>query len=194
VNKKNIIIEIENLAKKNNALFEENKELKTEKEELLSKISLLQKEIDILTVTIAEKETYISELESQKCKDSLSESVEITIDDALNIETPVEIVINDTVIKNEEKISTDYGSGVDLASTAIGSVVLKCSELCAHFAETGGPNAKDLINLALGRTEVFKSEALSVIEAFDDISEISAELNKRMENTFDYFDLLKKQI
>ena len=194
MNKKNILIEIENLAQKNNALFDENKELKTEKEELLSKISLLQKEIDDLTVIIAEKETYISELESQKCKDSLSESVEITIDDALNIETPVEIVINDTVIKNEEKISTDYGSGVDLASTAIGSVVLKCSELCAQFAEIGGPNAKDLINLALGRTEVFKSEALSVIEAFDDISEMSAELNKRMENTFDYFDLLKKQI
>lgn len=193
VNKKNILAEIENLAQKNNALFDENKELKTEKEELLSKISLLQKEIDVLTATMAEKESYISELENQKYNDSLSESIENT-DDTLNIETSVEITANDTTVKNEELVSVDYGSGVDIASAAIGSVVLKCSELCAQFAETGGPNAKDLINLALGRTEVFKSDALAVIEAIDDISEISAELKIKMENTFDYFDLLKKQI
>lgn len=193
MNKKNILAEIETLAQKNNSLFEENSNLKTEQQELLCKIAMLEKEIETLTVTVAEKEALILELENQNINNELVEPVSVSKDDAV-IDTPANTVINVAEIEEAEIVSVDYGTGVDMASEAIGSVVLKCSELCAHFAEVGGPNAKDLINLALGRTEVFKSEALSVIEAIDDITEISAELNKRMENTFDYFDLLKKQL
>ena len=193
MNKKNILAEIESLAQKNNSLFEENSNLKTEQQELLCKIAMLEKEIETLTVTVAEKEALILELENQNINNELVEPVSVSKDDAV-IDTPADTVINVAEIKETEIVSVDYGTGVDMASEAIGTVVLKCSELCAHFAEAGGPNAKDLINLALGRTEVFKSEALSVIEAIDDITEISTELNKRMENTFDYFDLLKKQL
>ena len=193
MNKKNILAEIESLAQKNNSLFEENSYLKTEQQELLCKIAMLEKEIETLTVTVAEKEALILELENQNINNELVEPVSVSKDDAV-IDTPADTVINVAEIKEAEIVSADYGTGVDMASEAIGTVVLKCSELCAHFAEAGGPNAKDLINLALGRTEVFKSEALSVIEAIDDITEISAELSKRMENTFDYFDLLKKQL
>ena len=193
MNKKNILAEIETLAQKNNSLFEENSNLKTEQQELLCKIAMLEKEIETLTVTVAEKEALILELENQNINNELVEPVSVSKDDAV-IDTPADTVINVAEIKETEIVSVDYGTGVDMASEAIGTVVLKCSELCAHFAEAGGPNAKDLINLALGRTEVFKSEALSVIEAIDDITEISAELSKRMENTFDYFDLLKKQL
>ena len=193
MNKKNILAEIETLAQKNNSLFEENSNLKTEQQELLCKIAMLEKEIETLTVTVAEKEALILDLKNRNINEEYVEPISISKDDAV-IDTPADTVINVAEIKETEIVSVDYGTGVDMASEAIGTVVLKCSELCAHFAEAGGPNAKDLINLALGRTEVFKSEALSVIEAIDDITEISAELSKRMENTFDYFDLLKKQL
>ncbi len=81
------------------------------------------------------------------------------------------------------------------ASESIGRVVVKCAEISNIFATTGDINSKDLINLALGRTEVFKSEVLSLAtdcNLSDDM--FFAEIRVKETSVIEYFDLLLKQI
>lgn len=80
------------------------------------------------------------------------------------------------------------------ASESIGRVVLKCAEVCNAFAAAGNQNSKDLINLALGRTEVFKSDVLALVSSEDMSSErLKAELNLREAAVNEYFELLLRQ-
>ena len=83
---------------------------------------------------------------------------------------------------------------IDAGSRVIGEVVVRCASLCNEFTERGGGNAKDLVNLALGRTEVFKSEVLSeVTDGGNDIS-LQEKLDQLKNSVFEYFELLRSQI
>lgn len=85
-------------------------------------------------------------------------------------------------------------TAMKLASEAIGRVVLKSAQLCNDFAAEGNQNSKDLINLALGRTEVFKSEALSLVSTEEMSDErFEAELRSREAAVNEYFELLSRQ-
>lgn len=209
--KKSLVIEIENLVKKNNDLFDELTAVKRKNEEskaliatLVARTEQLEKELDAKNEEISEFKTA---LEKENVENKMSETENIAVetsDDAIDgvatveVEDPVDILSNSpevTVKANEQVgINTDYGAAVELASAAIGEVVLECTELCAFFAENGGSNAKDLINLALGRTEVFKGEALGIIEESDDTSYIVSQLGEKKGSTLEYFKLLKKQV
>ena len=197
MNKKNILSEIENLANRNNQLFDENNELKLKLDELQNKFSALDSELTDAKNVIAEKNEYIKRMEEKSVSDRDCLQRE-SVEEASQSEGASAVLIVDTdleyINKGTKAIDKDYGTGIELASAAIGNVVMKCSELCSVFADKGGNNAKDLINLALGRTEVFKSEALAIIEDFEDISVITGELQKKMNSTLEYFDLLERQI
>ena len=85
--------------------------------------------------------------------------------------------------------------GLKAASAAIGRVVLKSAEVCNTFAAASDHNSKDLINLALGRTEVFKSELLELISSGSMSDErLDAEIKVRETDVIEYFDLLLKQL
>lgn len=181
MNNKNNLSDLEHLTNINNELYEENTGLKSTIEELKLFIDAMELRIKELESTVTEKDGLINELQN-----SLQ-----AMNEPHNTQSSPETAdaqgYSDAAVSN-------YGSGVELASTAIGSVVMKCSEVCSEFAEFGGSNAKDLVNLALGRTEVFKSEALSIIEECDDINVITTELQEKMNSAFEYFELLKRQI
>ncbi|MBE6799225.1 MAG: hypothetical protein E7525_05575 [Ruminococcaceae bacterium] len=209
--KKSLVIEIENLVKKNNDLFDELTAVKRKNEEskaliatLVAMTEQLEKELDAKNEEISELKTA---LEKENVENKMSETENIAVetsDDAIDgvatveVEDPVDILSNspEVTVKANERVSinTDYGAAVELASAAIGEVVLECTELCAFFAENGGSNAKDLINLALGRTEVFKGEALGIIEESDDTSYTVSQLGEKKGSTLEYFKLLKKQV
>ncbi len=70
---------------------------------------------------------------------------------------------------------TEYAAG------AIGEVVMLCTAVCASLAELGTDTARESINLALGRAEVFKADCLTVVS-----SEAEAELKR------EYVDKIKK--
>lgn len=95
------------------------------------------------------------------------------------------IFTSSTAVINEDTLN--------LCSEAIGRIVLKCAELCNSFAACGRPNSKDLINLALGRTEVFKSEVLTLATENIDSERLKAEVNSREMSVKEYFDLLLRQ-
>ncbi len=85
-------------------------------------------------------------------------------------------------------------SKIEAASQAIGRIVLKCAELCNTFASVGDINSKDLINLALGRTEVFKSEVLQLAIEIKDIDTLNSELAVKEAAVTEYFELLTNQL
>lgn len=83
---------------------------------------------------------------------------------------------------------------IDASSRVIGEVVVRCASLCNEFTERGGGNAKDLVNLALGRTEVFKSEVLSAVTDGGDNISLQEKLDQLKNSVFEYFELLRSQI
>ncbi len=83
---------------------------------------------------------------------------------------------------------------IDAGSRVIGEVVVRCALLCNEFTERGGGNAKDLVNLALGRTEVFKSEVLSAVTDGGDNISLQEKLDQLKNSVFEYFELLRSQI
>ena len=83
---------------------------------------------------------------------------------------------------------------VKLASKSIGRIVLKSAELCNQFANSSSTNSKDLINLALGRTEVFKADVLTLVSEDMGEERLKAELNSRKLEVEEYFEMLLKQL
>lgn len=121
-----------------------------------------------------------SETETDKLCDAdcePEEFIELSID---TVDCPLDQALPEDALKS--------------ASEAIGRVVVKSAELCNAFAAAGNQNSKDLINLALGRTEVFKSEVLSLVSSEEMSKErFEAELRSREAAVNEYFELLSRQ-
>ena len=207
--KKSLLIEIETLVKKNNDLYDELTATKRKYEEskalvatLLQRTEELQKELEARCSEVTElkvaleavPEKDLSVVDNADEDKDLSETVELAGKTHESVDVFSGAPEVDEQIGESISADVDYGVAVELASAAIGEVVLECTELCAFFAENGGSNAKDLINLALGRTEVFKSEALCIVEESEDTANIVELLGEKKKSTLDYFDLLKKQV
>ena len=188
-----LIKEIDTVIAKNNELYSKCKEL----ENLVNKKDTL---IDSLKLQLEEVKAENEILRSDYFKPKQSTVVE-DIDDGTVIvnnyddENETEDVYSQSTMFNEK---ADFKpllneSVLKISSSAIGRVVLKSAELCNKFANDNNINSKDLINLALGRTEVFKSEVLELTT--QDISEelLTAELNLKETEIIEYFELLLKQ-
>ncbi len=205
--KKLLIKEIENVINRNNELFEKCSILEqrlNEKNNELDKLNLIleeqRAENDILRHTIetrlaekqcnnavipeiGEKPEFTEKMQSETCvaeeNTELKDEITEAIQEPADVKVDFEQLINESVLK--------------LSSSAIGRVVLRCAEVCNTFSNNNYQNSKDLVNLALGRTEVFKSEVLQLIS--DDSSEdiLLAELNLKETEVKEYFELLLRQ-
>lgn len=91
--------------------------------------------------------------------------------------------------KKEIKLSEE----MDYASSVIGAAVVEVTKLCNKLTEEQDISRKELVNLALGRTEVLKSEILKILG-----KEISFEQKKQLienerKDAYDYFDSIIAQ-
>lgn len=80
------------------------------------------------------------------------------------------------------------------ASEAIGEIVIKCATVSNEFAKHGGPTCRELINLALGRTEVFKADCLTIASSNTSYSVKKECIDRIKADTEDYFESLKAQL
>ncbi len=191
--KKKLINEINGVIARNNELFSKCRELENSvdaKDTLINSLKLQLEELK------AENEILRSEYFSPKpttVDENIEEDTVIIKNDVEEIET--EDVYSQSVNTTEkvEYKSLLNESVLKISSSAIGRVVLKCAELCNTFASENNINSKDLINLALGRTEVFKSEVLQL--ASQEMSEelLLAELKLKETEILEYFELLLRQ-
>ena len=192
------LIEKENLIRelqlKVEAVMTENDNLKNELDEVKAKFSNISIEQEILEVDTTTVDVLVDEDESDDEIPSKNE----------NITSPVKTLENNDTLKIDEveidnitnlKSTLLSGNKLDSASSAIGRVVLKCTDVCNTFVSAGDINSKDLVNLALGRTEVFKSEVLSLATSNDiSLDMFNAELKLKETSVIEYFELLLKQI
>lgn len=191
--KKKLINEINGVVARNNELFSKCRELENAVDAKDTLINSLKLQVEELK---AENEILRSEYFSPK-PTTVDENIE---EDTVIIKSDIEETETEDVysqsVNTTEKVEYKpilNESVLKISSSTIGRVVLKSAELCNKFASDNNINSKDLINLALGRTEVFKSEVLELTT--QDISEelLFAELNLKETEILEYFELLLRQ-
>ena len=210
MNKTKLIEEMNKVIEKNNRLFTKCRELETkiedskaEIERLILENAALKAENELLNMAkeldpnLSKVVVNTEEYPSTAPDDAFSQpTVDLSVEgDATVLAKP--IVAHTLPTVNAESITTTVlpEFGLKAASAAIGRVVLKSAEVCNTFAAASDHNSKDLINLALGRTEVFKSELLELISSGGMSDErLEAEIKVRETDVTEYFDLLLKQL
>ena len=213
MNKTKLIEEMNKVIERNNRLFTKCRELEAKLEEDMAEIerltlenAALKAENELLNMA-KELERYsaepVADVEarpSAQPDDAFSEpTVEESADNvATETAESSEPMVKHTLptVDNDSITTTVLPEfGLKAASAAIGRVVLKSAEVCNTFAAASDHNSKDLINLALGRTEVFKSELLELISSGSMSDErLDAEIKVRETDVIEYFDLLLKQL
>ncbi|MBO5913035.1 MAG: hypothetical protein J6Q76_06165 [Clostridia bacterium] len=208
--KKKLIEEMDFIIEKNNNLYNRCKELENKLHERSCQIDELTASI---AEVVAENELLKSELKSKTVTDSVDcvnpfSVADISgiskVDDSNSVNEDAEVNREEseassikTSASNIEPV--EYTSAfiaeekIKAASKSIGRVVLECTKLCNTFAAIGDINSKDLINLALGRTEVFKSEVLQLATEKKSACDIENQLKSKEQAVFEYFELLKNQ-
>lgn len=182
-----LLNEIENLKNENQTLCDEISDLKN---------SALTQIVENDTVVVEQSEISESSADIEPAKEILPETIQRPLTEAV-AENKMTHGIDEAVIENISSLKSTLlaNNKLDSASSAIGRVVMKCTETCNTFVSAGNVNSKDLVNLALGRTEVFKSEVLSLATANDiSIDMFNAELSLKETSVLEYFELLLKQI
>lgn len=199
--KKRLIKEMEIIIAKNDKLYLKCKDLESLLKEREEEMLRLKSEIDNLKRKLSDGSIASSDcMEGEEANDSSPKSEIIAADESAS--EKIETVSFDNKEKiciklnlaSEEKSRISESFALSVTSASIGRIVVKCAKLCNTFADTGGSNSKDLINLALGRAEVFKSEVLALATADMTEERLNAELKLKETEANEYFELLLHQI
>ena len=140
--------------------------------QLFDRLNGAEKEIQRLKKELIERDGQINELKKENER-LLSK---------LNATEPLKTLEAKVVKQAGVTPEVEYGA------SAIGKIVIEAAKACNRLTADGkADGAKELINLILGRTEVAKSEILSIVS-----SEYAFELKKekidaQFENAADYF-------
>ncbi len=119
----------------------------------------------------------------------------IALENAKPIVNEPESVISEPVFQekpvlNEPKLSDGINDGAKI----IGKIVVKSAEYCNKLTDVGATaNAKELVNLILGRTEVAKSEILRLSSLDIDPAERLTAMERELHESEDYFKSVMAQ-
>ncbi len=210
LNKKKFAEQVELLVSKNNELYSDNVALSNELEKKNKIIADLNNKLAELTAEIDCLNAKLSETQNNSTTENGAVDVQEPLCDVEEVDFQNNDINSDSVDSLKQEVSVnevkatafsvpepkiiEVEPNIADASVVIGKAVLKCAEVCNLFTSHGGPNAKDLVNLALGRTEVFKSEILSIVSENGDFASNEIEINAKLSALDEYFELLKKQI
>ena len=120
------------------------------------------------------------------CQESICEETE-------EDEIPHEVGIDTEIVtENEEMKLSDEK---EYAAKVIGSAVVEVTRVCNKItAESCDENCKELVNLALGRNEVLKSQILKILSGEQSFEEKKVLIEKERKDAFDYFDSILAQM
>ncbi len=93
----------------------------------------------------------------------------------------------------EEKKAINLPDEVEYGAKAIGKIVLSSAGYCNELTATPRENAKELVNLILGRTEVAKAEILSLSKAECDLQAKKSAMDREIIEAEDYFKSVMAQ-
>ena len=206
--------ELKETADSNQRLYGVISDYKTQIEEL--KAQLEENTVDVVpeealeiteTIIIDPKSLEDDELPEIKIEIKDDESDESEIFEEITIPELPEISETEDPQKSEDNSAVEealkqqldeiqLSSEMSYAATVIGQAVIKVTKLCNELVKTDEQNEmrKELVNLALGRTEILKSEIHKILQSeipFDEKKEL---IEKERDDAYDYFDSIIAQI
>ena len=194
--KKELLLTLKNYIEKNTELESQVAELSKANEEIVDKTQQLLERAERAENALAELETKLAALntvtEPVVENEETCEAEEIVERNTPVYREPLETedgIIDVTALEN-----IPVNREMQYASEAIGDIVVKCATLCNEFAKQGGPTCRELINLALGRTEVFKADCLTVASSNTSFSVKKECVDRIKADTEDYFESLRAQL
>lgn len=153
-------------------LLEQNTRLFDKVTEAQLQISSLKKEIEARDAEIYELKNEVERLNAK-----------------INATEPLKVIEAKVVKQAEVSPEVDYGA------TVIGKTVVEAAKHCNSITALGGPElAKELVNLILGKTEVTKSEILSIVSSDDSLETKKQKIDEQYENAADYFESVTAQL
>ena len=199
------------------------KKLKNQVEELYNLLketesnnASLKKRIDELQITIGARDFEINELKNEieelkannnsnrlysvVAADNSAKSEQAEITEEVAPQTAVEnieVVAEATPQEEAAKYITNESLEDEIskyAAKAISNISLKAAMLSNTLAISGNKNAKDLLTLTLGRSEVFKQRVFEATKEGADIDAVKAAINLLEAETLEYFEQLKAQL
>lgn len=92
--------------------------------------------------------------------------------------------------KSEIKLSSE----IEYAASVIGEAVIEVTKVCNKIAANGSENTKELVNLALGRNEVLKSEILQILTLEISFEQKQNLIQSEKTKAYDYFNSILAQM
>lgn len=148
------------------------KDLLTQNTELFDRITAAQ-----LKISSLERELERRDDENARLKNEIER-----LNAKINATEPLKTLEKKVVKQAGFSPEVDYGAAV------IGKTVVAAAKACNTVTENGNPElAKEIVNLILGRTEVAKSEILSLVSSDEDIEIKKQKIDAQYESAADYF-------
>lgn len=155
------------------------KDLLTQNTQLFDRITEAQLKISRLKSEIEKRDTEIDELKKEIER----------LNAKLNATEPLKTLEKKVVKQTDVSPEVDYGAAV------IGKTVVAAAKYCNTVTSNGNSElAKELVNLILGRTEVTKSEILSVVSSDESFETKKQKIDAQYENAVDYFKSAEAQL
>ena len=214
---KSAVANYQNLQNSLSDLREENEQLRAKSQEVVTDFSgeQIAPEFETFIEPIIEDETEINDIVIVPVEDvclnsdevlpiavndeqELSEEREPVLEEipekeeALVEEAPSQIVLS---TPEKPRVAPQFSEETRFASSVIGEAVVEATKLCNKLTSFGADQThKELVNLALGRTEVLKSEILKIMKLEITFEEKKNLIEKERRDTYDYFDSIMVQI
>lgn len=146
------------------------------------------------------KEQIIKELENElRWQEEAEEPKKATFEEPLIIieeqPNPEEKIEAPQEIEEKEKCAIKLDCEMEYAAKVIGDCVIEVTKVCNKITlRENGENQKELVNLALGRTEVLKTQILGILKTDKPFSEKKDLIEKEKQQAYDYFDSILAQM
>lgn len=155
------------------------KDLLSQNTQLFDKITEAQLQITELKKEIASRDTEICDLKKEVER----------LNAKINATEPLKTLEAKVVKQAEVSPEVDYGAAI------IGKTVVEAAKSSNAVTAKGNPElAKELVNLILGRTEVAKSEILSIVSSKESFDTKKQKIDEQYENAVDYFNSVTAQL
>lgn len=98
------------------------------------------------------------------------------------------------LLPNRKHPAESSDPAMQAGAQIIGEIVVQAALISSRIASSRDPNAKELLTLALGRTEVFKSDILQQVHSDLSYEQKLENMNRLADETLEYFKSLEGQL
>ena len=186
------------LVKQNTRLFGQLDASAKEVKSLKAQLKETEKQLSLVTAELKDIKSRLTEKTDEAIKTAPAET--LSADSKFDEPVITEIVNGDTVkdngFKNPETASfpqPELKEDLAYAADTIGKIVVESAKYSNELTAGGNPQYIELVNLILGKTEVSKSEILSVTREEIPVLVKKQKIEQIKNNTIEYFDSVMAQ-